>query len=780
MRFFISYRRTESYAYAWQMAEELKRRHGDGCVFLDIGDVQLGQDFRTRIEDEIRACDCVVVLIGPFWSDLTHADEDFVHLELSMARQHDRLIVPVLHTGASMPRRESLPPELEWLPYAQAGELRRPDEVALIVDEVVERTRRHRATTEHADVRPESVVGSDIGVAERMSADGAVRAPVVVIGCGGMAIREVHRLRKRFLGDGAAFGGSSPPWWKFLSMDLTASLEGDDVTVLDPADHLGFGQPATGHLALCRRLRSDGLSGLEGWLPEHIVDIPVGLGAGNRRDVGRVAVLAAESRVRAFVADAVDAMLRTARSQGVQSGVTVIVMASLTGGTGAGIWFDVCRIAAESSADVDVVLPVLMPLAGLDIFTDGGTANFFAAMSEMLNISSRGMAAVSSPILLPDDGTGCDEDDRVAAHEWIENLLLEPAAWTSTLRHLAGRAHEAGGRRGQGAASGAVALAVGVPPTRQAWAGADALAVAVERALDQIGGRSIRPAPESRGVHLVIESPTSMTEDFVDAIGHLGLVNPTVVFVPERRLGQVRVLAVAPPTRSVGHVRWLSEVFGPKWRLAASKRSASDPTSSRRACPMLDFIPVADDVLRAMGKGWIVGSLFGAVTGDVGSGGFAVSRLDDDRVPTVLPLPWPFLDGRNADAAGRWWMTGVLESFVVAELLQHAWPELRQSFDVLRDLGDRSGGVMAEWIDSATLPAESITTSPFLERVDQRALDDSQGRRDLLLRVLDARAEAYRPDENGRAHAAPAWLDADWLAWCSEIIDELVEAVRST
>ena len=85
---------------------------------------------------------------------------------------------------------------------------------------------------------------------------------------------------------------------------------------------------------------------------------------------------------------------------------------------------------------------------------------------------------------------------------------------------------------------------------------------------------------------------------------------------------------------------------------------------------------------------------------------------------------------------------------------------------------------MAEWIDSATLPAESITTSPFLERVGRSVGCGPGDRRSMLLEALDHRSTAYRSDLQSVGPTAPTWLDGDWLAWCVAIIDDLAEAAR--
>jgi len=129
---FLSYRRDDSSGYALMIWEQVKAHFGKKRVFMDIDTIQAGEDFRRVIEDRVRTCDVVLVLLGKGWSKI--ADEtgsrrlnnpnDFVRLEVSTALRQDVLVLPVLVGGASMPRPEDLPVDIQALCGRNAWEMR--------------------------------------------------------------------------------------------------------------------------------------------------------------------------------------------------------------------------------------------------------------------------------------------------------------------------------------------------------------------------------------------------------------------------------------------------------------------------------------------------------------------------------------------------------------------------------------------------------------------------------------------------------------------------------
>jgi CHASE2 domain-containing sensor protein len=117
MKVFISYRRGDSIVHARLIHQELATRFGADDVFMDIDDIDYGDDFARRIDERLASADVVVALIGPQWSALLqqrlHGD-DYVRYELARSLALGKRIVPVFVGGASPPGAE-LPPDLAGL-----------------------------------------------------------------------------------------------------------------------------------------------------------------------------------------------------------------------------------------------------------------------------------------------------------------------------------------------------------------------------------------------------------------------------------------------------------------------------------------------------------------------------------------------------------------------------------------------------------------------------------------------------------------------------------------
>jgi hypothetical protein len=129
---YLSYRRSESAAYAGRLFDHLSRHFGRGSVFMDVqGGIRPGQEFARVIDSALNACDAVLVVIGKNWASCTGKDgcrrledpKDWVRLEVAAALRRDILVVPVLVEGACLPDPTSLPEELRALCGRNASEL---------------------------------------------------------------------------------------------------------------------------------------------------------------------------------------------------------------------------------------------------------------------------------------------------------------------------------------------------------------------------------------------------------------------------------------------------------------------------------------------------------------------------------------------------------------------------------------------------------------------------------------------------------------------------------
>ena len=125
---FISYRREDTGGHAGRLCDRLTDRFGGDRVFMDIQDIQPGQNFATSIEETIATCDCVIAVIWPRWLETVRtraqSKDDFVRHEIAVALKRHVTVIPVLVGGARMPAAADLPPELTELSFRNAIEIR--------------------------------------------------------------------------------------------------------------------------------------------------------------------------------------------------------------------------------------------------------------------------------------------------------------------------------------------------------------------------------------------------------------------------------------------------------------------------------------------------------------------------------------------------------------------------------------------------------------------------------------------------------------------------------
>lgn len=133
-RIFISYRREDSADASGRLYDRLETRFGRQNVFKDVDNIPPGVDFRTYINSALQFCDVALVIVGPHWLGTADnageprlfASNDFVRIEIEVALQLHKVIIPVLVGAATMPAATSLPPSIGALAYINASRLR-PD-----------------------------------------------------------------------------------------------------------------------------------------------------------------------------------------------------------------------------------------------------------------------------------------------------------------------------------------------------------------------------------------------------------------------------------------------------------------------------------------------------------------------------------------------------------------------------------------------------------------------------------------------------------------------------
>src|SRR6185369_14890619 len=103
---FISYRREDTAPYAGRLCDRLSTLFGRDNVFMDVQDIQPGQDFAQTIADTIAKCHVLVAVIGPRWLESLKQRaqrEDFVEDEIAEALRRNMTVIPVLVNNAKMP-----------------------------------------------------------------------------------------------------------------------------------------------------------------------------------------------------------------------------------------------------------------------------------------------------------------------------------------------------------------------------------------------------------------------------------------------------------------------------------------------------------------------------------------------------------------------------------------------------------------------------------------------------------------------------------------------------
>lgn len=128
---FISYRRRETPAYAGRLYDTMVARFGEDNVFMDV-EMAPGIDFVQRITEVVSGCVVLIIVMGPDWAMTTEEEggrridnpSDFVRLEVETGLGRPEVTpIPVLVSGARMPRKEDLPEEVRGIARRNAIEL---------------------------------------------------------------------------------------------------------------------------------------------------------------------------------------------------------------------------------------------------------------------------------------------------------------------------------------------------------------------------------------------------------------------------------------------------------------------------------------------------------------------------------------------------------------------------------------------------------------------------------------------------------------------------------
>ena len=130
---FVSYRTQDTKEQADRLMETLSQKHQIPSVFLDEESISGGENFKTRIGQEVSRTTIHLVLIGPKWESICTKgsqtaryleSDDWVKLEFDAAKANNARIVPVLVNRDSLPSLLNPPAWVEELFGLQSRRLR--------------------------------------------------------------------------------------------------------------------------------------------------------------------------------------------------------------------------------------------------------------------------------------------------------------------------------------------------------------------------------------------------------------------------------------------------------------------------------------------------------------------------------------------------------------------------------------------------------------------------------------------------------------------------------
>lgn len=117
-RVFISYRRADTADAAQRLLRKINTDHPELVVFLDEAAMVGGEEWSTRLRNEIDKADIVLLLIGQYWQNRAglarlHKTDDVLRGEIAFAIRHEKPIIPILIGSAKMPQLNQLPEEIQ-------------------------------------------------------------------------------------------------------------------------------------------------------------------------------------------------------------------------------------------------------------------------------------------------------------------------------------------------------------------------------------------------------------------------------------------------------------------------------------------------------------------------------------------------------------------------------------------------------------------------------------------------------------------------------------------
>lgn len=113
-KIFLNYRRADGGPWTVILRDKLIAHFGADRVFHDLSGVPLGARVRPYLAAQVADCAVMVTVIGPHWLTVLReraagAGPDHVLIEIEVALQQGKALIPVLAAGARMPTEADLP-----------------------------------------------------------------------------------------------------------------------------------------------------------------------------------------------------------------------------------------------------------------------------------------------------------------------------------------------------------------------------------------------------------------------------------------------------------------------------------------------------------------------------------------------------------------------------------------------------------------------------------------------------------------------------------------------
>jgi len=158
-RLFINYRTSDTRATASALYRDLCHRLGKESVFIDHDQIEGGEEWPERLQNEVELATAMLCLIGKDWLETLDSEskrrrldieEDWVRCEIHRALERNILVIPVLVEGAVLPQKKDLPAVLARLADRQTRPLRSVEwgnDVERILDDLGVSSDHHRETS---------------------------------------------------------------------------------------------------------------------------------------------------------------------------------------------------------------------------------------------------------------------------------------------------------------------------------------------------------------------------------------------------------------------------------------------------------------------------------------------------------------------------------------------------------------------------------------------------------------------------------------------------------